>query len=332
MAEDIVVSVICNAYNHEPYIRECLESLVSQRTRFPIEILVHDDASSDGTAKVIREFAERCPGLVLPIYESENQYSRGNLHRIQHARARGRYIAYCEGDDLWTDPMKLQKQVAAMEAHPEVDICAHAAIRIDERGKRSAVAPREADCVIPADDVIRGGGYFVATSSLMARATLDAAMPGFRRRLTMDYTLQIHGALRGGMLYLKDSMSIYRYRTPGSWSAKHRSDLDRQRAHAIAACDMLACLDRETDGRYRQAIACRVERYRAEIAWCEFRQCLREGSYRAALADRYADCYRRLSPVKRLGLRVFARLPWASALYRAARKRARRSRGAEGST
>ena len=128
MDNEIKVSIICNAYNHEKYIRDALDGFVMQKTNFKFEVLIHDDASTDHTADIIREYENEYPDIIKPIYSKENQYSKkdGSLSRIQYGRAKGRYIAICEGDDYWTDPLKLQKQYDAMEKHPEVDICAHA--------------------------------------------------------------------------------------------------------------------------------------------------------------------------------------------------------------
>ena len=126
--DEITVSVICLAYNHEAWIRNALEGFVSQQAPFRFEVLVHDDASTDGTADIIREYQARYPELIFPVFQTENQYSRGvpvSL-RFLAPRIRGRYVALCEGDDFWRDPHKLAKQVAALEAHPEVDICGHA--------------------------------------------------------------------------------------------------------------------------------------------------------------------------------------------------------------
>ena len=117
---NIAVSIVCNAYNHERYIRSALDGFVMQKTTFPFEVLVHDDASMDGTAGIIREFEMKYPEIIKPIYETENQYSKcdGSLARIQYGRVKGKYIALCEGDDYWTDPLKLQKQFDALEANP----------------------------------------------------------------------------------------------------------------------------------------------------------------------------------------------------------------------
>ena len=124
-----LVSICCLTYNHAPYIRDCLDSFLAQQTTFPIEILIHDDASTDGTDDIIRQYASRYPDIILPLYETQNQYTRGFAGKMDivfnYSRARGRYIAYCEGDDYWTDPLKLQKQVDFMEGHPEYSICFH---------------------------------------------------------------------------------------------------------------------------------------------------------------------------------------------------------------
>lgn len=117
----LMVTIRCITYNHEPYIRQCLEGFVMQKTNFRFEAIVHDDASTDGTADIIREYAEKYPDIIKPIYETENQYSKhdGSLRKIMDAHTHGKYVAMCEGDDYWTDPLKLQKQVNFLENNPE---------------------------------------------------------------------------------------------------------------------------------------------------------------------------------------------------------------------
>lgn len=119
-----LVVVRCITYNHEPYIRDALDGFVMQKTNFPFVAIVHDDASSDNTAKIIQEYAEKFPDIIKPIYETENQYSKrvGSVTRIMNASVEStgaKYIAYCEGDDYWTDPLKLQKQVDFLEQNPD---------------------------------------------------------------------------------------------------------------------------------------------------------------------------------------------------------------------
>lgn len=123
-----LVSICCITYNHAQFIRKCLDGFLMQKTDFPIEILIHDDCSTDGTTEIVREYEAKYPDLIFPLYEEENQYQQGKAAEIDfynYRRARGKYIAYCEGDDYWTDPLKLQKQVDFMEANPEYSVCFH---------------------------------------------------------------------------------------------------------------------------------------------------------------------------------------------------------------
>lgn len=120
-----MVTIRCLVYNHEQYLRQCLDGFVMQQTNFPFEAIVHDDASTDGSAAIIREYAEKYPDIIKPIYETENQYSKrnGSIRRIMIANTHGKYVALCEGDDYWTDPLKLQKQVDFLESNPEYTMC-----------------------------------------------------------------------------------------------------------------------------------------------------------------------------------------------------------------
>ena len=128
--DNILVAIHCLAYNHEPYIRECLDGFIMQKTNFKFVAIVHEDASTDRTATIIKEYAEKYPDIIKPIYETENQYSKkdGTIQRIMSdaIEATGaKYVAMCEGDDYWIDPYKLQKQVDFMEANPEYVLCSH---------------------------------------------------------------------------------------------------------------------------------------------------------------------------------------------------------------
>ncbi len=117
-----IVSICCLTYNHEKYIRQCFDGFIMQKTNFDFEILVHDDASTDGTIDIINEYTKQYNKLFKPYIEKENTYSKKNEFvglRINFERAKGKYIALCEGDDYWTDPYKLQKQVDFLEANSD---------------------------------------------------------------------------------------------------------------------------------------------------------------------------------------------------------------------
>lgn len=127
MSKQIKVSILCLAFNHVKYIRKCLEGFVSQKTNFSFEVLIHDDASSDGTTDIIKEFEQKYSDVIKPIYQKENQYSQGVkiTKKYQLPRVQGEYLAWCEGDDCWTDCDKLQKQVDFLDKNQDYSICVH---------------------------------------------------------------------------------------------------------------------------------------------------------------------------------------------------------------
>lgn len=301
-ADTPMVSIRCITYNHEPYIRQCLEGFVMQKTNFKFEAIVHDDASTDHTADIIREYAAKYPDIIKPIYETENQYSKhdGSLRRIMDAACTGKYIALCEGDDYWIDPLKLQKQVDAMEQHPELDICAHGADHMEDGKLVKKVMPSKENTILTTEEVIAGHGrHLVATASLLYRRTLDDNMPEFRKNLSLDYTLQIHGALRGGMLYLSDVMSVYRYLNLGSWTYRiENGGFEKRQAFNMKAINMLNCLDRETCFKYTKAIYTAIVKYQFPI-------CDHTGDF-SCIREKYSDGLSELSFKQKIKMRVFS--------------------------
>lgn len=139
------VPLVCTrtlAYNHEFYIRECLEGILMQKTTFPVQVLVHEDCSTDNTAAILKEYQEKYPKLIKVFYQPDNVYSLKDPAEKRRRRAEfyswqvGKYIALCEGDDYWTDPLKLQKQVEHLEKHPEYIFSCHRFRIYDEDRKR----------------------------------------------------------------------------------------------------------------------------------------------------------------------------------------------------
>jgi len=125
-----LVSVCCITYNHESYIERALKGMLSQKTTFPIEILIHDDASTDNTANIVKKYAAGNPTMIFPVFQKKNQYSQGvpiDIH-FNIPRSRGKYLALCEGDDYWSDPSKLQAQIDFLERNPSLAMCTHEAI------------------------------------------------------------------------------------------------------------------------------------------------------------------------------------------------------------
>jgi hypothetical protein len=130
------VSVLVVAYNQERFIAQCIESVLQQVTDFPAEVIVHDDASTDGTAAIIRAYAQRFPQLVQPVLQMENQYSqKKRIFPTLQTLAAGEFIARCDGDDFWTDSHKLTRQIGFLRQNPGYVLSFHDAVHIDEEGR-----------------------------------------------------------------------------------------------------------------------------------------------------------------------------------------------------
>lgn len=229
MSGEPLVSVITLAYNHGRYIGQCLDGLVMQKTDFPFEVIIHDDASTDNTAEIIREYESRYPDIIKPVYQTENQYSKGVSigATYLYPKARGRYIAECEGDDWWTDPFKLQKQVDFLESHPAYSMCCtgYSSYRMRDglvrpgSGKAFDITMRRLMKKNP-----------IGTLTVMFRkGLLDEyqrdllpEMPGFR---IGDIPLWIFMASKGKVRKLADVTAMYRILDS---SLSHSDDFSRQ--------------------------------------------------------------------------------------------------------
>lgn len=215
-----VVSICCLTYNHERFIREAIESFLIQETTFPVEILIHDDASNDKTASVIRKYADRHPEIIRPIYQSRNQYSvTGDFFAPVLAQARAEYIAFCEGDDYWTDPEKLELQYDLMEAEPSAAGCFHLMEMKFEDGSASQIYPpkeRHHDRIF--EDI--AFSYHLSTGSIFYRKALYAQRPAWARGLYMgDVPLIAELCLKGSFRLIDRVMGVYRQHSGGIWSA-----------------------------------------------------------------------------------------------------------------
>lgn len=214
-----LVSIICTSYNHEAYIKEALEGFVMQKTNFPFEIIVHDDASTDNTASIVKSYEVKYPELFVNIYQTENQYSKGNgdVGRIVYGAARGKYIAICEGDDYWSDPLKLQKQVDFLEKNEGYGVVFTDADHLIQRtGKLIKSYDRKHGCKILTGDIFKELLYrspFKTCTSLFRLKLLDDMDYPFLRNekfLMGDRILWLHIAAKSKIGYISESTAIYR--------------------------------------------------------------------------------------------------------------------------
>lgn len=256
--ENILVSISCITYNHEKYIADAIESFLMQKTSFKYEILIHDDASTDRTAEIIREYEKNYPDLIKPIFQTENQYSKGiQVEIFNIKRAKGKYFALCEGDDYWTDPYKLQKQVEYMEAHSECSLCVHAGKVISALDNKliSYNRPYKRNKDFLASEVIEGGGGLFLTNSMFCRTEFVQDRPDFIKKATAsDYPLAINLSLLGTVNYMDEFMSVYRLGGEGSWTSRSFSDIEKKQQHFDEIAEMLDELNQYTNYKYNEVI------------------------------------------------------------------------------
>lgn len=261
----IAVSVICSTYNQCGYIEKAIKSIVSQKTTFPFELIIHDDASDDGTTAIIREYQEKYPSIIKAIVEVENTYSRGIdvFTSLIKNTAKGKYIALCEGDDFWIDENKLQNQFEALEKHLECDMCACRTNMVSEDGilNIGEIRPRINDGILSMDDVILGGGNYVATAGLFYRKSMYDHMFAFEKIRSLDYAVQMKGALRGGIFYIDKPMAAYRRYSKHSITEIITHNNDAMNLQVKQEMNILNTLDIDTNGKYHEVIVNRLKDY-----------------------------------------------------------------------
>lgn len=223
-----LVSISCITYNHASYIKECIDGFLMQKTNFNFEVLIHDDHSTDGTEEIIKEYAKQYPDIIKPLFEKENQYSLGKP--IGSAvwnlpRARGEYIAICEGDDYWTDPYKLQKQVDFLESHPDYGMCYTKVKRFVPKNNKF---------------IDEWGGPNETMDKLLIENTIPTLTAVFHKAIYDKYLTEIHPSKRGWLMgdypiwlyfaqnskikFINETTGVYRICTE---SASHSNDIEK---------------------------------------------------------------------------------------------------------
>ena len=216
-----LVSINCMTYNHKAFIRQCLDGFMMQKCSFDFEVLIHDDASTDGTQDIIREYEVKYPDIIKPIYQKENQYSKGIDPSLKYnaPRIKGKYIALCEGDDYWTDPYKLQKQVDFLESHPDYVMCSH---RFNQYIQDKNLLEEEKDLTFQGADYdlknLIGGKWLTQTLTVMYRRGALDLKEYESYGMSMDIIL-FYALLKNGKGYcFPDIMGTYRLHGGGVWS------------------------------------------------------------------------------------------------------------------
>lgn len=236
-----LVSILCPTYNHERFIAACLEGFLLQETTFPVEIVVQDDASTDGTADIVRSYARRHPQLFRPVFHETNQYSRGRKPALLAFRhSRGNYIATCEGDDFWSLPAKLERQIAIFESNHECILCGgRVYVQRDGHDQPYRIEPSLApESLLTAGPLeMLQGQWWMRTLSRIARRSVweDYVRSVGENPAACDWLFTLFCISRSGMrpqafACLNDIVGTYREHPGGVWfgageDAKLKSDL-----------------------------------------------------------------------------------------------------------
>lgn len=302
------VCTCCVTYNHALFIKDALQGFNMQETSFPVVYVIIDDASTDGEQDVLRSWAidnlikkeelaflkeesygeliearskTNANAIFVILLLKENHYQKGREREkyeyIKRWTKNAKYQAVCEGDDYWIDSLKLKKQVEALDSHPELDICACQAATI-HNGKEIGRFPLfKGDFIIPFEEVLLGGGGFVATNSLMYRTEIfERNSRSYYQLYYFDYLLQIDGSIRGGLCYLSDCMAAYRFMVKGSWSEKNiNKNSIGSYNHKRKLVAILSLLNFDTDFRYADS----VNRITDKLIFNMFRNGLHSGVF-----------------------------------------------------
>ncbi len=270
----IMVTIRCMVYNHERFLRQCLDGFVMQKTNFAFEAIVHDDASTDGSAKIILEYAEKYPNIIKPIIEKENLYSRadGSLTRVMREASRGKYIAFCEGDDCWIDLLKLQKQVDALESHPECTICFGITETMSCEGVPTGhFLPSSISHIgnfITMEDFCREqfthGQWFGHTSTFCYLRTVDEKRAELAKTVFKDFPygdilVILTGLLNGKGYFIHDVMSRYRLNS-GGFNSRMKANTNKAIMVENKLIKGMMAFDAYTNGVYHRHIANRIGR------------------------------------------------------------------------
>jgi len=280
-----MVRVSCLTYNHAAYIENAMDGFCMQKTRFPFVCTIIDDASTDGEQEVIKNYIQAhfdLEGEGVPRNEETSDYYltfaqhktnkncffavlflKYNHYSIKKSKMAylsewtdTKYVAFCEGDDYWIDPLKLQKQVAFMEAHPNHSLCFCAHQRLLPSSELTIKRRYENDMEhCPMEDIILGGGGYMATNSMLYRQSLYVPYSTWAIGCPVgDLPTMLSLAAKGEVGYLKDIMCVYRVAAPGSWSVRMGSSIKKRRQHHRAVIKMWRQFDYWTDKAYHKTV------------------------------------------------------------------------------
>ncbi len=279
--KDVEVTVYCLVYNHGKYLSECLNAIVNQKTNFRFKVVVHDDASTDNSADIIREFEAKYPDIIEPIYQTENQHSKrvGIVQNFIYPRMEGKYVAICEGDDFWIDENKLQKQYDAMEENPDIHLCVCRVREVDKNGNSLGFSkPRDPRIIggrVPAETVVKvvaECGYQFQTSGYFYRKASYDVFNSNRDKYYVkskigDTQLILYFSHLGDFYFIDEELSCHR-NNDSNWSTRVDSIPEEKLEMVTDVIKFYNKFDDYTGGKYRKYVKIRLDIMRRGYVHC----------------------------------------------------------------
>ena len=265
MQYDMMVSVLCTTYNHEKFIKDALDGILSQKTDFKYEVIVHDDASTDNTVNILHSYEREHPDCVKLILQTENQFRKGRKISSEYMfpLVQGKYIAFCEGDDYWIDEYKLQKQIDFLEKHPEYSMCMHNAYSINyETGEQKKLDTfPDSGTYDQEKQILTGlGTDFPAFASYVLRTEFLGEMPDFFiESRVLDYPIRQYYANCGKVYYFSEPMSVYRVSTPNSYMKQTTERQEFYNQYTIEMIRFFENLNNYTENKFQHILESKLD-------------------------------------------------------------------------
>lgn len=303
------ITVVLMTYNHREYIKQTLDSILSQIIDVDFDVLIHDDCSDDGTYQILLDYQNKHAEKIRIIRQKSRKFLTDGFNMMicnyVVPYINSKYVAYCDGDDYWCDNRKLQKQYDFMKSHLDYSMCFHCAYQLRPNNDMSSKWFIKPEGDIGLEDLINEQpGIPIATSSLFVRTEIFKNFSNWRRAYSVeDLPLYMTAALEGKIHRLSDVMCVYRQFSVGSWSSQNINNIDRLISHQKNLIKGATFFDEQTGYIYHSLVVNHIE-------GCEFRIARLKNDFKTIFSKKNRRFTKHLSKKEKISLKLQYRLPY----------------------